>query len=251
MKYLFVGDTHGHQDLAKLQNALPALGLTPQDALIHCGDWGAPWIQDSDDTLKWWQALPLKKIICLGNHENFGWITRQPLVRRWGARGHDLGGGLFAPLAGQVARIGGRSFWFYPGGLSIDFFLRTPGRSLFAQELLEPEAAEAALARLAKAAPVDYIVTHDGPRSHVGRRFGFDIRPAPSSWYRHLGLQADSRAHPGFVLDRVPRDSFRRWYFGHHHRDDEADGLRCLWRHMMLEDSLTGQRRLITGADAG
>lgn len=249
MKYLFIGDTHGHQDLRGLQDTLPALNLTARDALIHCGDWGAPWIHDMDDTLLWWQQLPLKKVICLGNHENYGWIQKQPLVRRWGARGFDLGGGLFAPLAGEVAVIGGRSFWFYPGGLSIDFFLRTPGRTVFPEELLETQAAESALENLKRRAPVDFIVSHDAPRGHVGRRFGFNIGPPPSSWYRHLGLEEGSRAHPGFVLERVPPGSFRRWYFGHHHRDDEADGLSGLWRRMALEDSVTGERTFIPDAD--
>lgn len=246
MKYLFIGDTHGHQDLAGLQNALPALGLTPRDALIHCGDFGAPWIQDEDETLRWWRQLPLKKIICLGNHENFRWIQKQPLTRRWGARGYDLGGGLFAPLAGEVAVIGGRTFWFYPGGLSIDFFLRTPGRTLFAEELLETAAAEKALQNLKRRAPVDYIISHDAPRSHVGSRFGFNIGPPPASWYKHLGLKEGSRAHPGFVLDQVPEGSFKRWYYGHHHRDDDANQLCCLWRRMALEDSETGERLFIS-----
>ena len=34
-------------------------------------------------------------------------------------------------MPGQIARIGGRSFWFYPGGFSIDFFLRKAGHNLF------------------------------------------------------------------------------------------------------------------------
>ena len=121
MRLLFVGDTHGAVDLDKLRQILPQAQLTPRDALIHCGDFGAPWAQDDDEVLRWWQALPYKKIICLGNHENYGWILRQPIVRRFGCRGWDMGGGLIAPLPGQVATIGGRSFWFYPGGLSIDY----------------------------------------------------------------------------------------------------------------------------------
>ncbi len=251
MKYLFVGDTHGHKDLEKLKNALPHLGLNRQDALIHCGDWGAPWIADSDDALTWWQELRLKKIICLGNHENYRWIHSLPLTRRWGARGYDLGGGLFAPLAGEVATVGGRTFWFYPGGLSIDFFLRTPGRSLFQEELLENDMAQRALNNLMRRAPVDYIISHDAPRGHVGRRFGFHIMPPPASWYKHLGLEEGSRAHPGYVLEQVPQGSYRRWYFGHHHRDDAVDNMQCLWQHMVLEDSITGERRLIVPDTAG
>ena len=240
MKYLFIGDTHGHKDLGKLKDAWPSLGLSPQDALIHCGDFGAPWIEEEDDTLRWWQALPIKKIICLGNHENYGWISRQPVVRRWGGLGHDLGGGLFAPLPGQVLTLGGKSFWFYPGGLSIDFFLRTPGRSVFAEELTENGAAEKALQNLQRRAPVDYIISHDGPRSHVQERFGFPIGQPPPFYFKHLGQAEGSRTHPGFLLDRIPPPLYRRWYFGHHHRDDQAGNIRCLWQQMVLDDSRTG-----------
>ncbi|HSK69885.1 MAG TPA: metallophosphoesterase, partial [Candidatus Limnocylindria bacterium] len=235
MKLLFIGDTHGEKDLGKLRSAWPALGLGRRDAVIHCGDFGAPWIHDTDATLAWWQALPAKKVVCLGNHENYGWIKRQPLRRRFGALGYDLGGGIFAPLAGQVAHIGGRSFWFYTGGLSIDFFLRTPGRNAFADELLPHADAERALANLARHAPVDYVVTHDGPRRHVEERFGFRIGLPPASYYQHFGEPPGSRAHPGYVLDNVLPNQYHKWYFGHHHHDDAYGRLRCLYRVMVLE----------------
>jgi hypothetical protein len=247
MRYLFVGDTHGSKDLDKLCRALPSLQLTPRDALIHCGDFGAPWASDDDKTLRWWRALTCKKIICLGNHENYGWIGRQPVVRRFGCRGYDLGGGLFAPLAGQIARIGGRSFWFYPGGFSVDFLLRKPGYNVFQEELTPALQARAALNKLLRHGPVDYVISHDGPRQHVMQRFGFPLGLPPSLYWQHLNQPADSRTHPAFLLDQVYArpDLYGRWYFGHHHRDDAVGKLRCLWQHMVLEDGLTGQAQLI------
>lgn len=243
MKYLFTGDTHGHKDLDKLRDLWPSMELSPRDALIHCGDFGAPWIEDSDEVLQWWRMLPVKKIICLGNHENYGWILRQPIVRRFGGRGHDLGGGIFAPLPGQVLTIGGRSFWFYPGGLSVDFFLRTPGRSLFAEELLERHVSRKALEKLQRRAPVDYVITHDAPRSHVESRFGYRIGPPPATYYKHLNLPEGSRVHPGTALEAVRPEQYRRWYYGHHHRDDSADRMQCLWQTLVLEDGITGMIR--------
>lgn len=247
MRYLFVGDTHGEKDLDKLKLALPGLGLSPRDALIHCGDWGAPWIEEEDEALRWWRQLPLKKIICLGNHENYGWILRQPVVRRYGALGRDLGGGLFAPLPGQIAQIGCRSFWFYPGGLSIDFPFRRPGRSIFREELLPQAEAEAALSRLFRAGHVDYVISHDGPKSMVERCFGFQLRPPPAVYHRHLGEAEGARVHPAFLLDRVYErpELFARWYFGHHHQDLSEGRLRCLWQAVALEDSRGEQARII------
>ncbi len=243
MRYLFVGDTHHDKDLDKLRRALASLGLSRQDAIIHCGDFGAPWAQDDDEVLRWWQALPYKKIICLGNHENYGWILRQPIVRRFGCRGWDMGGGLIAPLPGQVATIGGRSFWFYPGGLSIDYYFRRPGHNLFKEELLSLAEARAAVTNLGRRAPVDYVISHDGPREHVSSRFGFPIGPPRASYWELLEETPGSRLHPGIVLDEVYHRPqwYHRWYFGHHHRDDAVGKLRCLWEDMVLEDSKTGE----------
>ena len=247
MRYLFVGDTHGSKDLDKLHQVLPALRLGPRDALIHLGDWGAPWIEDSDDTLRWWQALPMKKIICLGNHENYGWILRQPIVRRYGGRGWDLGGGLFAPLAGEILMIGGKRFWFYPGGLSIDFPFRRPGRTLFREELLPLGEAQAALNRLQRAGHVDYVISHDGPKSLVEQQLGFQLRPPPAVYFKHLGEPEHSRQHPALLLDEVYArpELYTRWYFGHHHHDLQEGAIRCLWTQMVLEDSRSGGVQLI------
>lgn len=189
----------------------------------------------------------MKKIICLGNHENYAWIQRQPVITRFRCRGRDLGGGLFAPLPGQVAMIGGRSFWFCPGGHSIDYYFRRPGLDLFREELLSPVDAAAALRNLHRRAPVDYIISHDGPRSFITARFGFPIGPPREGYWRLLGEPAGSRVHPAFMLDEVYGEPalYHRWYFGHHHRDDGEGTLRCLWENMVLEDSLGGETRLL------
>lgn len=250
MRYLFVGDTHGEMDLGKLRGEeVAALELGPRDALIHCGDFGAPWRQDMDGVLAWWQARPYKVIINLGNHENYGWIKRQPVVKRYSCQGHDLGGNLFAPLPGEVAVIGGKRFWFYPGGYSIDFFLRQNGIDLFGDELLEKDQAERILASFFRRRVPDYVISHDGPREFILKHFGFPIGPPPDAYFSHTGNKPGSRAHPAFMLDQIYRARrYKKWFFGHHHRDVSADGLRCLYRQMVLEDSITGESRLIDPA---
>lgn len=248
MRFLFVGDTHGEKDLGKLRSPEVArLGLDGQDALIHLGDLGAPWRKDSDDVLLWWQGLPMQIIVCLGNHENYGWIARQPTVRRYGCLGHALGGNLFAPLPGETATLGGKRFWFYPGGLSIDFFLREPGVDVFPDELLMNAQAEAVIAGYFSREVPDYLISHDGPRKFVGDHFGFALRTPPESYYTHMQEALGSRAHPAFMLDRIyAAGRYKKWYFGHHHQDITSGGLSCLFRRMVLEDSVTGESRLIT-----
>ena len=250
MRFLFVGDTHGAVDLAKIRaGGLAALKLGSRDAIIHCGDFGAPWRRDMDEVLAFWQGLPQKVIICLGNHENYGWIRRQPVVRRFGCQGYSLGGNLFAPLPGETASLGGKRFWFYPGGFSIDFFLRQTGADLFGDELLPSGQAAQVMASYFRRRVPDYVISHDAPRSFVLKHFGFPIRMPPDSYFAHTGQEAGSRAHPAFMLDPIYlAGRYKTWYFGHHHKDYAAEGMRCLYQQMVLEDSLTGESRLIRPA---
>lgn len=252
MRLMFVGDTHGRADLKKVERFLGEARLTQRDALIHCGDFGAPWASEQDEALAYWRSLPMKKLICLGNHENYAFITRQPVIRRFGCRGYDLGGGLFAPLAGRTARVGGRRIWFYPGGYSIDYMLRRPGHDLFAEELLPAQEAEKIIRRFSGGRPVDFLVTHDGPRSFIRDTMGFLVGPPRLGYWTHLSQAPDSRAHPGILLDRLlfRPHLYAAWFFGHHHRDIASGSLRCLWNHALLIDTCTGETRLLPGETA-
>ena len=248
MKILFIGDTHGDKHLGKVQGFLDKARLSPADALVHCGDIGVAWTGEEDAALAFWRGLPFKVLVCLGNHENYRWLAAQPIKRRYGALGHDLGGRVFAPLHGQTVRLGGKTLWFYPGGFSVDYPFRLPGKSIYKEEMLQSAQAEGVLLRLLKRSRVDYIISHDGPRSFVTAHFGFPISQPPLSYWNHLKEPADSRVHPGILLDEVYRvySAYGKWYFGHHHRDVSQGRLRCLWDTAVLEDTRSGAVRDIT-----
>ncbi|NLW21182.1 MAG: metallophosphoesterase [Clostridiales bacterium] len=248
MKLLFVGDTHGTKHLEKVAGFLSQARLTPQDAVIHCGDTGVAWLGEEDEALRFWRALPQKVVFCLGNHENYRWMYSQPRVSRYSALGHDLGGRIFAPLHGQVARLGGRSLWFYPGGYSIDFYFRVPGRNVFHEEMLEPPAARRALNRVLDRTYTDFIVTHDGPRSFVTQHFNFPISQPHDHYWRHLEVPPGGRAHPAFLLDELysQPQRFGQWFFGHHHQDVAQGKLRCLWQQAALVDTRDGATIIIS-----
>ncbi len=247
MKILIIGDTHNDLHLHKVPQFLELAKLSKRDALIHCGDWGAAWGGEEDEALLFWRSLPFAVLVCLGNHENYSWVKEQPLIRRHNCLGYDLGGRVFAPLPGQIATLGGRRLWFYPGGLSIDFYFRTPGFNLYEEELLSLKEADNAIHRLEKSGYADFVISHDGPRDWVSARFGFPLKPPPESYYQHLGIENASRVHPGFALNRVYSKPalFGKWYFGHHHKDVSDGRLRCLWERAALIDLKTGEETLI------
>ena len=242
MHLLFVGDTHGTQHLGKLKNLLPEVDITGRDAIIHCGDIGVAWMSEEDEALDWWRSLQCRVLVCLGNHENFDWVMRQPVETRFGCRGWALGGNLFAPLPGQTARLGGRTFWFYPGGYSVDFPFRRPGFSIYREELLPKALSGSIMQAVLRKKHIDYVISHDGPRQFVLEHLGIPLGEPRSGYWDLMQEEAGSRAHPAFALDALYQrpELYGQWYFGHHHRDIAVHNIRCLWDKAVLEDTLTG-----------
>ena len=238
MKYLIIGDTHGELDLDKVTPEILAL-LSPQDAIIHCGDIGLAWLgQPNDPSTKFWRSLDQMVYICLGNHENYDWIKRQPIRTRGGARGYQLAPNLFAPLLGEILELGGKRFWFYPGGYSVDYLYRTPRRTIWKEEMPCIEASKRAIQKLKAQAPVDYVISHDGPRSFIVRRWNYPIEGPKPTYYSLLQIAEDSVIHPAFALDEVYHHPawWRRWFFGHHHMDDDDQNIRPIFNDLILID---------------
>lgn len=247
MRLLFLGDTHGLLDLDGARALLPTLRLGARDAVVQLGDIGVAWQGAEDEALAFWRSLPCRVLVCLGNHENYRWLASRPLKVRWGAKGRDLGGSVFAPLAGETVRMGGKSLWFYPGGFSVDFAFRTPGATIYADELLPVPEAERALGRALRRRHIDFVLSHDGPSAFIRSQLGYPIKPPPPGYWRLLGEQENSRAHPALLLDRLYArpELFTAWYFGHHHRDVAEGALRCLWKKAALYDTQTGETRIL------
>lgn len=239
MRILIVGDTHGSVDMEKLSpQVVRELNLNQNDVIIHCGDIGVPWIWESDEMLKYWSNLPCDVIVCLGNHENYNWIEKRPIVKKYGVMGYEMAQNLFAPLIGSIATIFNKTFWFYPGGYSIDFSYRELDSTIFKQELPLKEKSDQALTNLFDYGPVDVIISHDGPRTFILEHFGYPIGNISDSYLEKTQQQKNDRVHPGFVLDEVYNhpELYEYWFFGHHHKDFVDGKIRCLMKKMVLWD---------------
>ena len=239
MRILIIGDTHGSIDIEKLNpQVVKELHLTKNDVIIHCGDIGVPWIWDSDDMLNYWSNLPCDIVVCLGNHENFNWIEKRPIVKKYGVYGYEMAPNMFAPKIGSIATIFNKSFWFYPGGYSIDFSYRELNSTIFKQELPLKHDSDEAIKRLFETGHVDVIISHDGPREFIMKNFGYPIGRISSSYLEKTEQKEGERVHPGFVLDEVYKhpELFDAWYFGHHHKDYIDRKIRCLMKNMVLWD---------------
>ena len=133
------GDIHANP--ARLgMDALAQRGIhmNPEDYVIVCGDFGIPWVGESDETdhkwLEWLAQLPYTVLFVDGNHENFDQLCRYP-VKSWsGGRIHELRTNLYHLLRGEVFTLEGQTFFTFGGAKSTDKAQRWPGVSWWPQE---------------------------------------------------------------------------------------------------------------------
>ena len=248
MAIWITGDTHG--DFSRLaEGVFPALDrLTKKDCLIVCGDFGGLWQGGSRERkrLDRLEARPFTTLFVDGNHENFDRLARYPaeewhggLVRRvrpsvlhlmrgqmfalegkriftmGGARSHDIEDGILDPmdpnfkddyalLAGTQARFRVKNRTWWPEELPTEIQIEQARKFLkFANY------------------NVDYIVTHCAPNSIIDL-----ILP---------GVLDKQDKLTDFFEEIQPKVGFRRWYFGHYHKNQAFCGglFQCLYEQIM------------------
>lgn len=205
------GDTHGGVDFAKLAHfAQSRPGLTKDDYVIICGDFGGVWW---DKTLKAdlqpYEQLPFTVLFADGNHENFDLLYSMP-ERVWrGGRVHFVCPTVIHLMRGQVFELEGNKIFTFGGATSVDSAYRTQSFSWWSQEVPSRTEFEEGLKNLSKHGNrVDYIITHS-----CGQK-ALSLAPA-GMLSRKRGVYPEN-----IMLSRFEEEvSFKRWYFGHYHAD--------------------------------
>jgi hypothetical protein len=224
MATYLTGDTHGGRDKGGIPRWHGTVRdtLTRSDHLIIAGDCGAFWAEDSTaDFRAWLQELGCTVLFIDGNHEDHQRLAALPSAGMFGA---DVGVGgdhLFHLRRGRVYTIGGKTWFCYGGGLSIDKALRTPFMNWWPEEIPSREEFERGVdALIAVDWKVDYVLTHTAP-SDVLR----DLE-----WV-HPDKKQDSTV---FQLNRF-RDlvSCRKLFCGHFHKDVEVGDVRMLFSEVV------------------
>ena len=205
------GDTHG--DLLRFQRGALSrdAGWGREDTLLICGDFGFLFYQTSREQamLDYLAKKPYTICFVCGNHENFTALNALPVVSFRGGSAHQLRPNIFHLMRGQCFIMEGQTWFTFGGAYSIDRFRRTRGLDYWEEELPSPEEYRIGTETLrARDMAVDYILTHTAPRSVIER---MGEHPDPSD----LRLTT--------FLDWIwTHATFRRWYFGHWHRDQEV-----------------------------
>ena len=231
MAIFITGDTHG--DFRRFENTIfyEQVGLTKNDCVIICGDFGGIWDGSAEERywLDWLDAKPYTTLFVSGNHENFDMLAEYPNEDWHGGKVHYIRPSVIHLMRGQIYSIQGKTFFTMGGGSSHDIsggilepddpqfkrkcrkldhsgaLYRVNHRSWWKEELPSEEEYRTARANLDRYDwKVDYIVTHCGPTS---------VQDELSGGFYKADALTD------FLEEVADGCQFKYWFFGHYHDD--------------------------------
>ena len=229
MAIFITGDVHGDFRKFKKEIFHEQTGLTKDDYVIICGDFGGVWDGSADEQrqLDWLEDRPFTTLFVSGNHENFDMLAQLPVEEWHGGNIQRVRPSVVHLMRGQVYDIEGKKFFTMGGASSHDIsggilepddpkfrqkrkrleisgaLYRVNHRSWWAAELPSDKEYQTARANLkAHGWAVDCIVTHCCPTP---------VQDAISGG-------AFKAAHLTNFLDEVAQKcQFKYWFFGHYH----------------------------------
>lgn len=229
------GDTHGNFQRFEPEHFPEQSGMTIEDYMIICGDFGGVWDGGEKDkrSLDRLEALPFTALFISGNHENFDRLAKYPVEEWHGGKVQFIRPHVIHLMCGQVFNLQGYTFFTMGGASSHDigdgilnpkapdfeekyWMLRRMGArfrvnhwSWWKQELPSDAEYEEARHNLERAHyEVDYIITHCAPSSIE------DI--VGDGGYVHDRLT-------DFLEEIKDRTKFHYWLFGHYHDNKVID----------------------------
>lgn len=215
-RIFLTGDTHGSLEIKKLsfKNFPLSRGLTKEDYVIICGDFGCVWDGSNCDKywLDWLEDRPFQTLFVDGNHENFNLLYdwKMPKDEWHGGAVHVIRPSVLHLMRGQIFTINNMTFFTMGGATSIDKVYRKEGKSWWPQEIPSYEEMETGVINLTKYNnKVDYIITHCLPSSILDK---FDKWcPQHDTLNNYLEKM---------IVQEV---EFKKWFCGHYHVDRSFD----------------------------
>lgn len=124
MTIYLTGDTHGHIDIAKLNNKnFPdQKKLTKKDYVVVLGDFGLVWNKSKrqESLLNEYNSKAYTLLFIDGNHENFDLLNEYPVEEWNGGKVHRIKENIIHLMRGQVFNMDGKTFFTMGGAYSID-----------------------------------------------------------------------------------------------------------------------------------
>ena len=221
MSVWVTGDVHGSIDIGKLSGRRwpEGKGLTRDDLLVVCGDFGMPWDGSNEERywLGWLAGRPWTTLFVDGNHECFPYLADLPVTERWGGRVqiYPEWPSIVHLMRGEVYQLGDLRVFAMGGASSHDKEWRVEGWSWFPEELpgfAELDRAEKNLDAVGWR--VDAVVSHCCSSRMLPAALGAGVRMSGREGLDRLNEWFDT------LEDRL---DFGMWDFGHYHGDARLD----------------------------
>lgn len=218
--YIF-GDVHCPYDMGKLSTRkfTHQKKMTKNDFIIITGDFGVIWEDKPDGAerywLKWLDSKNFTTLFVDGNHENFNRLSEYPIENFQGGKAQQISKSVWHLMRGEIYSLEGKSYFTFGGGKSHDMQYRTENKNWWKQEL--PTEREIHYARknlLKKGNSVDVIITHCAP-THI-QNFLWEKK--------NIDFSEDGDLLTKYFEDVYHNISYKHWYFGHYHIDQEIEG---------------------------
>jgi len=246
------GDTHRQIDYFKLNYfARKNKHLTKKDFVIVAGDFGAIWDKKTlEQDLNKYSKLPWTTLFVDGNHENFDIINSYPVEIWNGGKVHKIRKDIIHLMRGQVFEIEGKKIFTFGGARSHDISAgilelddpdfekkrkkldsgfepyRVNHLSWWEKEMPTNEEMEEGRANLEKVNyEVDYVITHCCSSS------------AQCMLEKEFDCMFETDVLTRYFQILEKKLSYKHWYFGHYHANQEVDEKHTLlYQAMMLID---------------
>ena len=236
MTYI-TGDCHAKFDRFSTKQFPDQKGMTKDDYVIICGDFGGVWnhsmpTPEENYWLDWLNDKPFTTLFVDGNHENFDRLKDFPRKKWNGGMVHEIRPSVLHLMRGYVFNLDGKKFFTFGGAKSHDiqdgildpknykslsdlvkdynfrtFYLKQMLRinhySWWADELPATSEMKRGIKNLQKVDfKVDYVISHCLPLSVINVLYSDDSD--------RLTRYFDSLINE-YGLD------FKRWFAGHYH----------------------------------
>lgn len=234
------GDTHADFGRFSTKKFPEQKEMTRDDFVIICGDFGGVWDNSSREWywLDWLEEKPFTLLFVDGNHENFDFINRFPVVSFHGGKAHKIRKNIYHLMRGYVFKLDGKKFFAFGGASSHDIqdgildmdnyhslhdlvndynrrtkngeFLRINHLSWWEEELPSQEEMERGIKNLKKVGnEVDYVIAHCLPQD-VASAAGYTTPDKLTTYFNSLIMEKELKFH--------------RWYCGHYHDERTVMG---------------------------
>ena len=230
MAIYITGDRHGQLETLGMKYFPKQKGLTRDDYLVICGDFGGMWDGSRRENywLDWLENRSFTTLFISGNHENHAMLNALPVMEWHGGKVHHVRDHILHLMNGQIFEIDDMTFFTMGGAASHDIeagildpnapdfkqqyarAVRSGGRfrilgvSWWPEEMPSDEEYAEAERNLNKAGwSVDIILTHC----------------APTSIALQMDLHNEADKLTDFLEKVWQRCEFTYWFGGHYHHN--------------------------------